>query len=360
MLDVGEADFARPEIAHHVHHRQRCRNGPVVLGAFLPIRLRILAGDLDLARDQPQMVFVVDRSEAEINFRPAADTVHAGERGHDHARQVRRIVQRLPHLAGLALAETQHAPFAFFRGDDRQVDRHFGMRAAGLMGKRDMDFVHAVLKTLQIIAGYVLDVPHLNEPLAGTVRKMWKRRRLARPEIREDQAQMLARRIGAQVHLACKARLFGRLIDAQPGAIELPAMIGAADRIVLDPAEMERRATMRAVVVDDLRATRVSAIERVIFAHDTDGFGVSGRQILTTIHGVPELPHENAAGRAGPCGREIDVRGSCRCRRLMRARKLFDDGHWIVLPRSPLRPDYSTLIPAPGGRARQSCCAGGR
>ena len=48
------------------------------------------------------------------DFGPAADAVHAGERRHDHAHDVRRVVQRMPHLAVRALAEAQHAPVGFF------------------------------------------------------------------------------------------------------------------------------------------------------------------------------------------------------------------------------------------------------
>src|SRR5580692_5173532 len=133
-----------------------------------------------------------------------------------------------------------------------------------------MDLVHAVLKALQIIAGHMLDVPDLDQAFARAVRKMRKRRRLAGAEIAEDEAQIFARRIGAQLHLAGKARFLGRLIDALAGAIELPAMIDAADGIFLDPAEMQRRAAMRAMVVDDLCNPRMAAIERKILAHDAD------------------------------------------------------------------------------------------
>src|SRR5215831_7890011 len=45
------------------------------------------------------------------------------------------------------------------------------MGAAGLMCESDMDFVHAVLKTLQVVAGHLLDIPNLDEARRGPV---WK------------------------------------------------------------------------------------------------------------------------------------------------------------------------------------------
>ena len=206
-----------------------------------------------MAGDQPQMIFVIDRGEAEIDFGPAADAVHAGKRRHDHPRQVRRVMQGVPHLARLARAMAQHAPIGFFRGDDRQVGGQLCVRAAGLMGEGDVHLVHAVLKALQIIAGHVLDVPDLDQAFGRAVRKMRKRRRLAGAEIAEDEAQIFAGRISAQLHLAGKARFLGRLIDALAAAVELPAVIDATDAVLFDPAKMQRRAAMRAMVIDDLR-----------------------------------------------------------------------------------------------------------
>src|ERR1700680_578678 len=127
------------------------------------------------------------------------------------------------------------------------------MRAAGLVGEGDMHLVHAVLEALQVIAGHGLDVPDLDQAFARAVRKMRERRRLAGAEIAEDEAQIFAGRISAQLHLAGKARFLGRLIDALAATVEFPAVIDATDGVLLDPAEMQRRAAMRAVVIDDLR-----------------------------------------------------------------------------------------------------------
>ena len=82
-------------------------------------------------------------------------------------------------------------------------------------------------------------------------RREW--RRLAVAEITKDEAKIFLRRIGLDPDLAGKARLLGGLFDALAGAIELPAVIDAADAVVFDPAEMHRRAAVRAPIGDDLR-----------------------------------------------------------------------------------------------------------
>ena len=63
------------------------------------------------------------------DLRPPADAVHAGLRRHDHAHDVRREVQRVPHHAAGACRNAA-CPTRFFGRDDRQIVRQFGVRAA--------------------------------------------------------------------------------------------------------------------------------------------------------------------------------------------------------------------------------------
>src|SRR5207248_1791139 len=119
-------------------------------------------------------------------------------------------------------------------------------------------------------------------------------------EVGEDEAHVLARRPGPGADFACESWLLGGLLDALAGAVELPAVVKAADRIALDPAEMELRTAMRAAIVEDLGAPGLAAIERVVLAHDADRLRVPGREVLAAVHCRPELPHELAARRAGP------------------------------------------------------------
>src|SRR5262244_4277517 len=107
------------------------------------------------------------------------------------------------------------------------------MRAAGLMCESDMDFVHAVLKTLQVVAGHLLDIPNLDEARRGPVWKMRERRRLAVAEIGEYEIETFARRIGLQGHLAGEPCFLGRLLDALAATVKFPAVIDAADCLIL-------------------------------------------------------------------------------------------------------------------------------
>src|SRR5580704_10122754 len=218
------------------------------------------------------------------------------------------------------------------------------MRTAGLMSEGDVHLVHAVLKTLQVIAGHMLDVPDLDQALARAVRKMRKRRRLAGAEIAEDEAQIFAGRIGAQLHLAGIARFLGRLIDALAAAVEFPAVIDATDAVLFDPAEMQRRAAMRTMVIDDLRLAGMAAIERKILAHDANGLGVACGQILAAIERVPELPHENTPGRAGARGGDVDLGNFRHYGLCAQRRPAFDQRHGFVLPGASSENNYSTPL----------------
>src|ERR1700688_2103801 len=73
----------------------------------------------------------------------------------------------------------------------------------------------------------------------------------------------------------------------------------------------------------------MSAIERKILAHDADRLGLAGQQILAAIERVPELPHENAARRAGARGGDVDVGGFGLRGLQARRRAAFDDRHWL-------------------------------
>src|SRR5262249_49881586 len=148
--------------------------------------------------------------------------------------------------------------------------------------------VHAVLEALQIIAGDVLGVPDLDEARRRAMREMREGRRRAVSEISEDKTEILARRVGRDPHLAGEARLLRRLLHALPRAIVLPAVIDAADAVLLDPAEVNRRAAMRTPVGDDLRLAGRAAVERIILAHDAHRLGLAGRQVLAAVDRVPE------------------------------------------------------------------------
>src|SRR5262249_10286821 len=163
---------------------------------------------------------------------------------------------------------------------------------SGLMRKSHVHLIHAVLEALQVIARHMLGVPDLDQALGHPVGKMRERRRLAGPEIAEYEPKIFARWKRPNRDLARETRLFGGLLDAAARALEFPAVVGAADAVVLNPAEMHRGSSVWTPVGDNLRGPGVAAIERVILTHDPDRFGMPDRQVLAAIDGMPKLPHE--------------------------------------------------------------------
>src|SRR6267142_1713069 len=139
----------------------------------------------------------------------------------------------------------------------------------------------------------------------GRIRR--KRRRRALAEVREDEPHAFLRRIAARGHLAREVRVLGRHLYALAAAVELPAVIQAAQRVALDPAEVQLRAAVRAAVVHYLGAARLAAVERVVLAHDADRLGMCLRQVFAAVDREPELAHEAPARGAGTRRGEIGL-----------------------------------------------------
>ncbi len=175
------------------------------------------------------------------------------------------------------------------------------------MCEGDVHLIHAVFKALQVVAGHLIDRPGVDDPLARGFRIRRERRRVTFAEIGEDQTHVLARRIGWDPRLAVISGFLRRLIDALTGVVELPAVIDAADVIVFDPTEMHHGAAMRTTLGDNLCLAGVSAVERIVLAHDPDRLGAPGGQVGAVVERDPELTHELAARRPRPCARDIDV-----------------------------------------------------
>src|SRR5262249_6089620 len=94
-----------------------------------------------------------------------------------------------------------------------------------------------------------------------------RRRRAARPHVGPDDVVALGTRIGRGAHLRLEAalrRLAGH-VDARALAIELPAVVHAADPFLFVTAEEERCAAMWAVILDET---------------DLAGRGAEGDQVL--------------------------------------------------------------------------------
>src|SRR6185369_13388372 len=95
--------------------------------------------------------------------------------------------------------------------------------------------------------------------------------RRVRPHIGEQQSPELLHRVRLQADLVLEAaRLrLERLVDALAARVVLPAVIAAADAVVLDVAVVERRAAMPAELLDAADAARAVAEYQQVLAHQT-------------------------------------------------------------------------------------------
>jgi hypothetical protein len=122
------------------------------------------------------------------------------------------------------------------------------------MAVKDTD-VSGVRRVFEKVEPVVVGVTHwLDLPLAAAVYKrriFWQRRRiiLIRAHIGEDQAALLAHRIGQVPHLLWKLAVFWfrRHFQTLASDVKQPAMIRAANPAIFDVAVFQRRSTMRAV-----------------------------------------------------------------------------------------------------------------
>ena len=125
------------------------------------------------------------------------------------------------------------------------------MHVAGVQ-ERDVAGIDAALHRLEVVA--------LLQPLGVVAMRRRQRRpfefrerrlQLGRPHVGPQDSAALDQRIGLQLDLLAEAA-FGRLrrhLDALAGVVVFPAVIGAAQPVVLVAAEPQRHAAMRAELV---------------------------------------------------------------------------------------------------------------
>ena len=132
--------------------------------------------------------------------------------------------------------------------------------------------------------------------------EMRERRRLARPEIGEQDAALLDHRIGFLPDVGAEIAVvrLGRRLQAFAVDVEQPAVKGAAQAAVLQPAIGEIGAAMRAVAADQAVAAFVVLEDHEVFAeqpHRLDR-AVAG-ELIDQRGRLPVAPHQVAGRRAG-------------------------------------------------------------
>ena len=104
------------------------------------------------------------------------------------------------------------------------------------MNKAHMGIVQRVVNIVEVIAD-----PFETGDVEGDIRsfeswiaRQWRRRAFA--EISEDKTDVFLHGITCDAHLGCETLNFGRLLNALPRSIVLPAVIKTANAVVFDPA----------------------------------------------------------------------------------------------------------------------------
>ncbi len=136
-----------------------------------------------------------------------------------------------------------------------------------------------------------------------------ERRRLG-TEIGIEQAGELFHRVGALADAVLERAVvgLGRLLEAAPGAVEFPAVVGAADAFFVDPAVGERRAPVRAALRHQAVAPFFVLEQRQVFAQDSDRLDRTFiRQIAGHRDRMPVAAQQLARRRAGPDLGQIGV-----------------------------------------------------
>src|SRR5579885_3308238 len=130
---------------------------------------------------------------------------------------------------------------------------------------------------------------------------------IAVTEVGEDEAEVLLGGVAADAHLGREGGVLGRHLHALAGGVVLPAVVEAADAVALHPAGAELGAAVGAAEGEEVGSAALAAIEGEVFAHDADGHGAAGRQLLRHIDRMPEPAEVASHQSAGPRVDEVTV-----------------------------------------------------
>src|SRR5262249_50912338 len=166
--------------------------------------------------------------------------------------------------------------------------------------------IQGVLLALQPATGQVRDgdvpyrvVPHQRTP-------SWQQRDRRRAHVDEDESGEFLGLVGADAAFVAEVvfRVRGileRLLDTAAARVEFPAVVLAADTIILDHAISEAGAAMRTVLVDDAEMAAAVAVDDGVLAEEFYLFRAEGglQEFIDGANRLPVVPHERAHGCLG-------------------------------------------------------------
>ncbi len=124
-----------------------------------------------------------------------------------------------------------------------------------------------------------------------------------RAEVGEQQAAELLDGVGVDLHLLLEASvgvdgLLEGLLDALPGLVHHPAVVHAAEAVLLRDAVGEVDAAVRAEPIDEAERAGLVLVKDEVLAKEADGLGGPLIEFGGGSDGVPVAAHEFAHGRA--------------------------------------------------------------
>ena len=142
----------------------------------------------------------------------------------------------------------------------------------------------------------------LQPPSHSNVSQCGRQRRRLRAHVREDETAVRLHRVARDLHLLLEAAvrvdgLLKRLLDALAGLVHHPAVVHAAQAVLLRYAIGEIDATVRAGALDEPQCAGLVLIEHQVLAEDAHRLGRLVVHLRGGGDGVPVPPEQFAHRR---------------------------------------------------------------
>ena len=165
-----------------------------------------------------------------------------------------------------------------------------------------VDGVHRVLLALEPVAGQQGGADLPEDVVDDEQVPAGQQRRGGGAQIAPDQSSQLLHRVGLEPHGFLELVLGGLagLLDALPGGVVHPAVVGAAQTFLFRNAVPEVHAPVGAALRDQAEASPAVPKQGQRFPEDAGALHRIRGQLLAGGHRVPVAPQQFARGRPGP------------------------------------------------------------